>query len=351
MEFTLERARTPNLQSSVVSAGHRPIKGKELAYLTTSIVEDTEDTESFDRLTFKCPELAQLQSDYFRQVSVAIRNTKWLRNLSESGKERLSHMVLNAPVSDGSLALALDILEFSAINQKRSLELEDLVLSAFKLLRQGLNELDSKQLERLAQLAVDYGRNLEPCGRYQAADQISFEFEDQDQSQTDLVGAGAILCLCEVEAEKLKAALSSLDDGDGDLLSAALKFSREYPSKPNLFIHLLQVHQDAFTNELNQLKGYQQGGLLDKRERGLITRSIKEWALIGGALVHSALLGPINLDLATQIMLVLGSSAFAGVLAGGCRLLEILKMRKLSAAHHEHLKAGESITNSIITPR
>lgn len=132
-----------------MSAGPRPSQGKELAHLATSNFEDTEDAESFDQLTFKCPELAQLQSDYFRQVSVAIRNTRWLRNLSESGKERLSHIVLNASVSDGSLALALEILEFSAINQKRSLELEDLLLSAFRLLRQGLNELDSKQLERL----------------------------------------------------------------------------------------------------------------------------------------------------------------------------------------------------------
>jgi hypothetical protein len=331
------------------------IDDDQLLVLATELLEDPKDRESLQQLTLQEPDLSELQSDFFDLLSNAV-DEDFLANLSDCGRERLAYLLHHAPVSDEAIAFALDTLEYSAALESSRDGYEGLVLAAFELLRRATPELCTERddvldfvvVERLVRLALKYGENLEPCGAYQENGQIAFDFNDQPLAHSDLVGAGAILLLCKVDSSTLYATLAKLDDENARpvvQVTAAVRFSKQHPSAPNLLLNLLGAHRDYFRKDLHRLHDIQSGVLRGGEHRRVLMRSFKQGAHAGMLLASAAspflrlLLGPGNIDPTVAAAGFLCASAATGFLNWRYQIHRIKERNKISPQHQQDLKS------------
>lgn len=322
---------------------------KPLISLATELLEDPQDHQSLDQLTLESPNLAELQSDFFELLSTAVDEEELLANLSDCGKERLAYVLHHAPVSDASTGLALDILEFCAAPENSLESYDGLVLAAFELLRRAIPELltEIDPVCRLTKLALRYGETLGPCGVYEKNDGITFKFDNLSLARSDLVGTGAILLLCEADSAVLYSALARLDDDEirpTIQISAAVRFSKQHPITPNLFLRLLGSHGPYFDKELHRLHDLQSGVLRGRESRDFMMRHFKlgAHAAMGFWYLKQCVLGlifgPANIGPNSTVEL-LAICAASGFIYWRHNLNEKVRANTLSLEHREELKS------------
>lgn len=311
---------------------------RPLEMLAAGLLNDPDDDVYFTQLIGPSLSVVPLQSDFCGVLVEALADDQfWMSNLDQHGTERFLQLLENVSVSDSSIRLALALLDQRPILSEYNELGDDIIIAALSHLHRARPQFTPEHIVGLLAVACDYGFELRPAGSYEKRFEIDFNFEGDESTSFDLGGAGAVLLLKEVDSEDLKAALEL---SEINLSLAAVEFSRRYPSSPNLLIDLMQVR--GCEQDLELLHDYQRDRMSNSEFLELMTYSIKRGikeTLSSVSLIMIILKSQFGVRAGPLETLgaVLMPGVVMGLLHGFKEFYKVLRERKLSPLHKDHL--------------
>lgn len=323
-------------------SGPEPLSLAASSQLASELLEDQEDSRFFDKLTYSQSATEVLQSDFLQLLADSVVNIQADIKLSDFGVRRLAELLETASISSGGIELSLNLLTLRNEVADSRYDRDTITLAAISFLQRAAKDLTTEQIMSLVVKASRYGTIDAPIGQYLENGRTIFDCVKHGDEVIDFAGAGAILLLPLVRSDRLSIAIEKVDR---DLLDATIRFSKQHPDKPNLYLSVM--HIPALEPELIQLHRYQHDKLPDSEVFEMIMRSIKRsmrWSILAGPALSVFAKAKLGLWLgnfgpAEAFFAFIGAAGAAGIVDGFYQFFKTLREHKLSPKHRGHLEA------------